>query len=396
MVWVRRGCSLLLALLLMALSALGAALLAVQLQLGGDVSAALQRTPALGAALADSLRAGLAQQASEAGLPEEYEQSLPLESLATQLLAAMLSGEDTTPILGEAEQLIDRELRAYALQNGFEEGPVLDAATSDFAAQAAGQLRESLENLLPSGLQGKLASSQRWLLYGLCGVAGLGLLLAALLIWLNRRGLCFLGWGAAALLGGGGLLMGGAAALRLLPLAGEGASSPVAEQLADGLLQLLAETWQLWAAILLLGGVLLVAAALLLRIERVRTLFFDKKFLLFLVVGVVNTFNGVLFSWLFSLLMGAEVAFVFGYAAALCVGYLLNSSLVFREAVSLRRLVKFALSYLPNFAIQFVMVLVLMTWLGFPKLPTYALAAVIGMPVTFLLLKLFAFAKPQK
>ena len=45
---------------------------------------------------------------------------------------------------------------------------------------------------------------------------------------------------------------------------------------------------------------------------------------------------------------------------------------------------------------QNAFVLVFMNWLGFGKLITYILAAVVGIPVTFAMLKLFAFRKRKK
>lgn len=40
--------------------------------------------------------------------------------------------------------------------------------------------------------------------------------------------------------------------------------------------------------------------------EKFRNTFLTKKFILFCVVGVINTFNGVLFSYLYSLMLDAN------------------------------------------------------------------------------------------
>lgn len=394
MIWVRRGLSLVLALLLMVLLAAGVALVTVRV--GGLQSAEGQPGGVLGA-VAGSLREALAAADQTTGLPADFYAGLPLEQPLTSLVQAMLAGEDRAQALQSIGELFRETAREYALQNGFTEGPVLDAALEDYAEQSVLQLSAALERLLPQEAAAQLPRLWRGLLYGLIVAAVLGVVLAVPLVWLNWRELRFLGWGAAVLLGSGGLLLGAA----LLLGAGEPAAlfaalPPERSGPVLALLGLLAGEWRLWAFLLLAGGLLLIAVAFLLRIPRVRAIFYDKSFLLFLGVGVVNTFNGIAFAWLYSLALDAQVAFVLGYISSLCVAYLLNTFVVFRQPLALRRFFKFALSYLPNFIIQFLVVLVVMTWLGLPKLVAYALAALIGMPVTFILLKLFAFARHQK
>lgn len=121
--------------------------------------------------------------------------------------------------------------------------------------------------------------------------------------------------------------------------------------------------------------------------------FAGKQFVSFVFVGVVNTLNGTLFSFLLSLFLDVNIAFVLGYIIALTIGYLLNTRLVFKQPVALGRYIKYAVSYIPNFIIQNICVAVFFNALGLYKLFAYLLAAVIGMPVTFVILKVFAFRK---
>jgi putative flippase GtrA len=55
------------------------------------------------------------------------------------------------------------------------------------------------------------------------------------------------------------------------------------------------------------------------------------------------------------------------------------------------KMLKFMVSYIPNFLIQNAVVFVLFTLLGLPELLAFTIAAIIGVPVTFFLLKLFTF-----
>ncbi|HIT85449.1 MAG TPA: HAD-IB family phosphatase [Candidatus Ornithomonoglobus intestinigallinarum] len=128
--------------------------------------------------------------------------------------------------------------------------------------------------------------------------------------------------------------------------------------------------------------------------NKIKEMFFSKEFIMFLVVGGINTINGVLFSMLYGYLIPDEnLAFAAGYVTSTIISYLLNSFLTFHERLSLVRYVKFFVSYIPNFIIQLAVVFIVCTVLGVYKLIAYILAAVIGVPVTFLLMKVFAFAK---
>ncbi len=119
--------------------------------------------------------------------------------------------------------------------------------------------------------------------------------------------------------------------------------------------------------------------------------FFSRQFALFFVIGLINAVNGVIFSLLYSLILPVSPAFVAGYLSSLTVSYLLNSRFTFRKSLSFKRYGSFCLSYLPNFAIQNIIVFVVYYWAGFSKLLAFLLAAAIGMPVTFLMLKLITF-----
>ena len=57
------------------------------------------------------------------------------------------------------------------------------------------------------------------------------------------------------------------------------------------------------------------------------------------------------------------------------------------------RYVKFFISYIPNFLIQTVIVGLFDVFTDFPAIIAYITAAVIGIPVTFILMKIFAFKK---
>jgi len=127
--------------------------------------------------------------------------------------------------------------------------------------------------------------------------------------------------------------------------------------------------------------------------KTMRRHFFTREFLLFLAVGCLNTFNGSLLAKIFELLVDTNLAFNIGYILANIIAYALNSRLIFHEPMTLEKCVKFAISYIPNYVIQNVIVFLFYNQLGFPSLAAFILAAVLGVPITFLAVKLFAFGR---
>ena len=129
-------------------------------------------------------------------------------------------------------------------------------------------------------------------------------------------------------------------------------------------------------------------------IEKAKGHFLTREFFLFLVVGCINTFNGTFIAWLCGLVSPFNnLNFNIGYLTGNIIAYWMNSRFIFHEALSLTRYVKFFISYIPNYIIQNIIVLIFYNLLDFPPVISYLLAAVLGIPVTFLMVKIFAFGR---
>ncbi|MDS0528176.1 GtrA family protein [Clostridium sp. SHJSY1] len=129
---------------------------------------------------------------------------------------------------------------------------------------------------------------------------------------------------------------------------------------------------------------------------KAKNMFFSKEFISFVFIGVINTFNGVIFSWIYSSFFNENLAFIFGYISGLIISYLLNSLITFKEKLEFKKFIRFAISYIPNFIIQNIVVILVFNVMGINKLVAYVLAAAIGVPITFAFMKLFAFKKIEK
>ncbi len=128
-------------------------------------------------------------------------------------------------------------------------------------------------------------------------------------------------------------------------------------------------------------------------INKFKSMFFNKEFIIFIIIGVINTLSSTVFAMIYSSVLPATIAFVPGYLTGVVVSYTLNSIVTFKEKLSLTKFIKFGISTIPNFIIQWVTVYIVVQVLGIHKLIAYGLAAIVGVPVTFVILKLFVFMK---
>lgn len=128
-------------------------------------------------------------------------------------------------------------------------------------------------------------------------------------------------------------------------------------------------------------------------VQKLKNTFFTKEFITFLIIGVINTFNGTVFSYIYSSFLNENIAFIVGYISGLFISYILNSLITFKEKLNFSKFIKFVVSYVPNFIIQNIVVVIVFNILELNKLIAYLLAAIIGVPITFILMKFFAFKR---
>lgn len=111
-------------------------------------------------------------------------------------------------------------------------------------------------------------------------------------------------------------------------------------------------------------------------------------------LGIINTFNDSFFAWLFSLAIGkGNIAAVLGYAIALSIAFILSSFIIFKKKPTFKRYYRFILSYIPNFIIYFLVNTITVKMWGLPQFWGTAIAAAAGGPITYIIIKIYAFGK---
>ena len=121
--------------------------------------------------------------------------------------------------------------------------------------------------------------------------------------------------------------------------------------------------------------------------------FLSKKFIEFCVFGLVNTFNNALFSAIASNFMQQNAAAVFGYVVSLTIGFFLNCRITFKEKPTLQKYIRFCTSYIPNFIIYFLVTYITLNTLMMTQFWGTVLAVLAGGPITFVIIKFYAFGK---
>ena len=124
---------------------------------------------------------------------------------------------------------------------------------------------------------------------------------------------------------------------------------------------------------------------------RVKNTFLSKKFIGFCLIGIVNTFNTAFFSWLAHLKIQEKISAYIGDFISLTINYALNSAIVFKKRLSLRKYLRFLLSYVPNLLIYTLASMLTINVLKINQFWATAIATAVGGPITFVIIKLFAF-----
>ena len=119
--------------------------------------------------------------------------------------------------------------------------------------------------------------------------------------------------------------------------------------------------------------------------------FLNKKFIGYCLIGIINTFNTAFFSWLAHFKVQENIAAYIGYFISLTINYILNSIIVFKNRLNFRRYLRFLLSYVPNFIIYTLVSLLTINVMQINQFWATVLATAAGAPITFVIIKLFAF-----
>ena len=124
--------------------------------------------------------------------------------------------------------------------------------------------------------------------------------------------------------------------------------------------------------------------------EKIKDKFFNKKFLTFCFIGVINT---LLAQVIYIVLVGNDllepgVSSVVGDVLTIAVSYVLNMKLTYHEKMSLKSAISFPVSYISGTIINMLVVLLVVDILHFPKIIAKAISLPITIPLNYVCVSL--------
>lgn len=122
-------------------------------------------------------------------------------------------------------------------------------------------------------------------------------------------------------------------------------------------------------------------------IKKIKNLFFNKNFIIFVVIGVINTlvYNGLYLLGL--LIMPYMVSNIVSYIISMTVSFFLNCKYNFKVKPTLKKYCLFPLTGLATFICQTGGLFVLVDLVGWDKRICGFIASLIAIPITFVLMK---------
>ena len=129
------------------------------------------------------------------------------------------------------------------------------------------------------------------------------------------------------------------------------------------------------------------------RLKKLKALFANRQFIKFVIIGGINTVSSTALALFLATRLQENLSMALGYIGSLTLAYFLNTYFVFKMKPALARYAKFCLSYIPNFVINNTVFVLLYNIWRLDKYVAVLLTACIGLPVTFVCVKFFAFEK---
>ena len=126
-------------------------------------------------------------------------------------------------------------------------------------------------------------------------------------------------------------------------------------------------------------------------LKSIKIALLNSSFIRFCLFGIINTLNTSIFSSLFGLFLQDNIAGILGYILSLQGAYLLTCRFIFRSKSTLKKYNRFLISYIPSFLVY---ILIHAGALGALKLSQFwasFLAVMLSGPLTFIIVKIYAF-----
>ena len=113
------------------------------------------------------------------------------------------------------------------------------------------------------------------------------------------------------------------------------------------------------------------------------------EFLKYAIVGCINTADYYLSYLIFMDIFkfSYKISFVMGYVVSIVGSYFLNTYFTYKQKPSVKKFLIFPLTYVPNFIIQYVGMILLVDRINMSRKVAPVITALIATPITFFVTK---------
>lgn len=114
-----------------------------------------------------------------------------------------------------------------------------------------------------------------------------------------------------------------------------------------------------------------------------------KEFLRYTVVGCINTLIYYISYLVFMNILNFSyrISFVAGYVISIIFSYFLNTYFTYKEKPSLKKFLIFPLTYIPNFIIQYIGMMLLVDHFNMNRKLAPIITAIVSTPITFFVMR---------
>ena len=131
-------------------------------------------------------------------------------------------------------------------------------------------------------------------------------------------------------------------------------------------------------------------------LKKLFRIFISRNFLMYVAIGTFNTLNTAILSQILALIINDNFSSYLAYLLSLSIGYLLNAKVNFHRNLLWREYFKFLSVYIPHFIIFAVISTIAISVFDFPPFWATVLASVTGSPITYVIMRFFAFDNRKK
>jgi putative flippase GtrA len=130
-------------------------------------------------------------------------------------------------------------------------------------------------------------------------------------------------------------------------------------------------------------------------ISKVKKAYYNKEFLKFVFVGIINTVNHNIIYLISLSFFSYLVSNIIAFFISMIISFFLNCRFTFNIKPTLKKLMIFPLSNIPNFFFQTIGIYVIVTIIGIPKEYGALIATVLALPLTFIMMRFLLLFKKK-